>query len=232
MSEEKLNNNWKQKLEDADSLPHATLQNKDGAWGKLHARIAEKPRSKRVVWYWMAAACLLFAIIIPSFTKHRSTSTFVKNSTTKNVNDTLKNAIVQKDKPAETLTREITNAQKNQRMQKNNVVKNTEQHITIADTVNVIPLVNNNDQSLQNENIAVPGIIDTSAIAVVSSPAPIQKKLKVVHINELGETYEVPADLARSADLHLFQLKLAQQEIYNASATASNNNSIVHFLAK
>ena len=187
MSEEKLNNNWKQKLEDADSLPHASLQNKDGAWEKLHARIAEKPRSKRVLWYWVAAACLLLALIIPSLTIHRSTTT---------------------------------------------VVKNTEQHITTADTVNVIPLVNNNDQSLQNENIAVPGIIDTSAIAVVSSPAPIQKKLKVVHINELGETYEVPADLARSADLHLFQLKLAQQEIYNASATASNNNSIVHFLAK
>jgi len=232
MSEEKLNNNWKQKLEDADSLPHATLQNKDGAWGKLHARIAEKPRSKRVLWYWVAAACLLLALIIPSLTIHRSTTTVVKSSNTNKSNDAITNAVIQKDEPAETLTKEITNAQTHQQIQKNNVVKNTEQHITTADTVNVIPLVNNNDQSLQNENIAVPGIIDTSAIAVVSSPAPIQKKLKVVHINELGETYEVPADLARSADLHLFQLKLAQQEIYNASATASNNNSIVHFLAK
>jgi len=231
MSEEKLNNNWKQKLEDADSLPHATLQNKDGAWEKLHARIAGKPRSKRVVWYWVAAACLLFAIIIPSLTKHRSTSTLVKNSTTKNVNDTLKNAIVQKDKPAETLARETTDVQTHQQMQKNTVVKNTEQHFTIADTVNVIQLVNNNDQLLQNETVVMPITIDTTVIATVS-PAPVQKKLKVVHVNELGEPVEFPIGYAHSTDLHLFQLKLAQQEIYNTSATASNSNSFAHFLTK
>jgi hypothetical protein len=231
MSEEKLNNNWKQKLEDAESLPHAALQNKDDIWEKLHARIAEKPSSKKIIWYWMAAACLLFAVIIPSLTIHRSTTALVKNSAINNANDAVKNAVVQKNKPVEAPAEEITSAQMREQTQKNSVVKNTEQYITTADTVNVIPLVSNDDQPLQNETVATPATFDTTAIATVS-PKLMQKKLKVVHINELGEIYEVPADLVRTTDLHLFQLKLAQQEIYNASATASNNTSIVHFLTK
>jgi len=211
-------------------MQHATLQNKDGAWEKLHARIAEKPRSKRVLWYWVAAACLLFAIIIPSLTKHRSTSTLVKNSTTKNVNDTLKNAIVQKDKPAETLARETTDVQTHQQMQKNTVVKNDEKKSTIGDTLNTTQGASNDQQILENQTTAVP-VVDTTAIATISS-IPVQKKLKVVHINELGEPVEFPADVAHTSDLHLFQLKLAQQEIYHASSIASNNSSGLFFKPK
>jgi hypothetical protein len=221
MSEEKLNSTWKQKLEDANSLSHATLQNKDDAWEKLHARLAEKPGSKRIAWYWIAAACLLFVVIISSLAIHTSTTSLVKNSTTNTTNDTLKNKIVQKSEAVETLAKEITTVQKRQQMKKNIVVENTEHDIKTSDIVNVNPLANNNNETLQNETIAMPITVDTTAIATIS-PAPVQKKLKVVHVNELGEPVEFPIGIAHNTDLHLFQLKLAQQEIYNATSIAEN----------
>ena len=72
MREEKLNNEWKQKLEDTSSLQNFVLQNKDAGWGKLHSRLEKKPQKKRVVWYWIAAACLLIAATIPFIKSHHT----------------------------------------------------------------------------------------------------------------------------------------------------------------
>ena len=55
-------NNWKQLLENADSLPAEVLKDKSAAWEKLYTRLHNKPARKLRTWYW-AAACLLVASI-------------------------------------------------------------------------------------------------------------------------------------------------------------------------
>jgi hypothetical protein len=64
------------------------------------------------------------------------------------------------------------------------------------------------------------------AIAV-SNPiiAAAPKKLKVVHINELGTPVILPYNLAHVDDYGPVQIKLINQEIYNNSSTLSNNTS-------
>ncbi len=65
MSNENLNDYWKNKLEDVDSLSAETFTDKNAAWEKLHSRLRQKPSRVRTVWYWAAAACLLLVFILP-----------------------------------------------------------------------------------------------------------------------------------------------------------------------
>ena len=50
----------------------------------------------------------------------------------------------------------------------------------------------------------------------VSSNAiePEKKKLRVVHINDLGDPVEESSAMARKTEVHSFQLKLANQEVF------------------
>ncbi len=69
--------------------------------------------------------------------------------------------------------------------------------------------------------------LDTSANAV--TVATLNKKLKVVHINELGDPVEESPGIARSADIHSFQLKLTNQEVYVNSSLASRKSRFTIF---
>ena len=51
--------NWRQKLQELNSLPGEAPLNKEAAWEKLHHRLHRKPRRSKTVWYWAAAAVLL-----------------------------------------------------------------------------------------------------------------------------------------------------------------------------
>ena len=226
-STEKLNDPWKDKLEDVASLQPETLRNKDVVWEKLHARLAEKPNNKKIVWYWLAAASVIAAIIISSLTIHKTTTGIASHNNTSN---NVKESLAKKDEPVKNVSPGIKTTRIHEQSQKNTVVKNHEKQSTIGDTLNTTQSAGNDRQILENQTTAVP-VVDTTAIATISS-IPVQKKLKVVHINELGEPVEFPADVAQSSDLHLFQLKLAQQEIYHASSIASNNSSGLFFKPK
>ena len=106
-----------------------------------------------------------------------------------------------------------------------NIAKTSRNTETVpgAPAMNVI--VNNNSINVPAAgNEPVPVTIDTGT-TTAALPVISQKQLKVVHINELGETNEFPAAIARNTDLHLFQLKLAEQEIYNTSSMASSHSS-------
>ena len=82
------------------------------------------------------------------------------------------------------------------------------------------------DQSITVENIAIkpgkeiiePAIIDDALAPVdtqrsIAAIVPGNKKLRVVHINELGEPAEQTV-MIRKTEMHSFQLKLANQEVF------------------
>ena len=54
MINEKPNNNidWKDKLDELESLAGEKF-NKEVSWEKLHARLQSKPKTKKMIWYWL-----------------------------------------------------------------------------------------------------------------------------------------------------------------------------------
>ena len=52
-----------------------------------------------------------------------------------------------------------------------------------------------------------------------------KKKLRVVHINELGDPVEELPAMAHNSEMHSFQLRLANQEVYVNPSIASGKTS-------
>lgn len=53
---------WRGRLDQPDALPEQGLDNHEASWQCLAERLREKPR-RRMTGYWVAAACLLLALI-------------------------------------------------------------------------------------------------------------------------------------------------------------------------
>jgi hypothetical protein len=68
---------WAGRLEEPGALAGQGLANKEAAWDKLHSRLGNQPRKKRIAGYWLAAACLLLTLIPATllFRNHRPATT-------------------------------------------------------------------------------------------------------------------------------------------------------------
>ena len=58
--------------------------NKEASWNKLHERLHSKSNKRKVIWYWLAAACLFFALFISLFMSHKKENVLVKNNLSTN----------------------------------------------------------------------------------------------------------------------------------------------------
>jgi len=227
LSENQNNFHWKNKLDDVEGLQGEMLADKNATWEKLHARINEKPRRKGFVWYWVAAACLLLIVIIPAITLNKKQDEIVKNTPAKielKKETVPENSSIKENEIAKSST--VVN-------EKKNTIKATTQSQVIKPASNYVTQTqepvdaNTNDKNTieQEPVVAAATLIDTTtSLAIV--PLKEKAKFKVVHINELGDPIEVSTDMAYTADLHAFQLKLATQEVYKNPSVASNKKSI------
>lgn len=218
MSTENQNNSgdWKSKLDELDSLPGETIPDKNAAWEKLHERLRGKKRSNKLIWYWVAAACLLLAMMIPWITTDTNENNLVQNN---NPQIQIKEPSVHENLSVKKKTLATIPVV--------TVEKTIAPKIAIKkDNINTIavakkePLITNN-QVDDNDINSFKQVSDSPVIAVVAI-TPVIKKLKVVHINELGDPVEISPDVANKRDLHSFQLKLAGQEVYINPSTAFN----------
>jgi hypothetical protein len=217
--------NWKSRLEEVSSLPDHLLADKNASWEKLHGRLHAKPRRIKPWWYWVAAACLLGAITIPFLTVHKKQEALVKNEPTKTV---LKKAgvtasDVKEIAPIAVIVAPVEKKQKATPASLPGSVKNKEYKIKddrlIAATGLDEPII-----TQQNPIVLSQPVVEVIAVLnPIIAAAP--KKLKVVHINELGTPVILPYNLAHIDDYGPVQIKLINQEIYNNSSTISNNTS-------
>ena len=219
MLNENFNNlNWKDRLEDSNNLSAETLSDKNAAWEKLHNRLRENSNSKKAVWYRAAAACLLLAILIPLMLVHNFKNNVVKNN--------IEKGIIQEPelKKAELLTKGAIAAAPAVLVEKKRKVKSKIKNYnfsTIAVT-NKQPSEINNHFQIEANKIVLPLPKIDSTVATHFEIAQARKKLKVVHLNEIGDPVEAPSDIAHHTDLHLFQLQLATRQIYSNHSVASN----------
>jgi hypothetical protein len=221
--------NWKSRLEEVSCLPDQLLTDKNASWEKLHSRLHAKPRRIKPLWYWVAAACLLVAITIPFLTAHKNPEALVKNEPDKN---TLKKPFiatsdVKEIAPVAVIVEPVEKKQIATPASLPGSVKNKEDKIKNDRTIAAKGL----DELIIKEQapiVLAQPVVETIAISkpiIAASP----KKLKVVHINELGTPVMLPYNLAHVDDYGPVQIKLINQEIYNNSSSPSNNTSFSIF---
>ena len=223
LNENQDNINWKNKLEQAEGLSGEMLADKNAAWEKLHSRVQPKPRRKRVVWYWAAAACILIMMIIPLLTANKKQDAVVKTTSPQTVikKKFIKELVpVQEEKIMAIAVREI----------KKSVTPGQNVHLKgevllekdiLQKVAMVSPEVN------VQHNIAPAQIIEqlpvqempaVNVMALLSNT----KKLKVVHVNELGDpVIEIHSKL-RITDYRPIQIRLINQEVYSITSPAHN----------
>ena len=228
MSDENQNNNWKSRLDELESLQGEIMPDKNATWEKLHLRLGgKKSNHKKMIWYW-AAACLLLVLMMPVLVVNKEESQLTKTGIKqKQQLETSTDAVIQSAQDPVKLI--------NSPLKKNEVIAFPKRanklhgNVTPAEVSNRIPSV---------DTLAFTGVVkeninnllqplDTSSHIVATLPA--KKKLKVIHINELGDAVEVLPDMVTKRDLRSFQLKLATQEVYIKPSVALNKAGITIF---
>jgi hypothetical protein len=207
---------WQNKLEGLEYLPGETFH-KAIAWDKLHRRLRGKRSDKKFFWYRVAAASLLFVLMIAFLNYHKSSPKLSTIETTvKQPKKTdASHSMVSENKKTENINRDL-------RAKHNPVpgtkISNQKNYSIIPDeTISKIHL--NDIHSQKEPSIKSLQILDTnSSISIV---LPAKKKLNVVHINELGDPVVASPDITRNSDKHSFKLKLAREEVFVNSSIAS-----------
>ena len=214
MPNESLNNDfhWKSKLEELESLPGETF-NKEVVWGKLHSRLQKKSGGKKLVLYWIAAACLLLAILTPLFLSNKEEDVLVRNNPVQQIQSSTSHLLPENNKDSI----EVISSTPVEKKSPVSKVENGNKIITSIDH-KILTVENISVKKVKKEFIE-PEISDSAWAPVdnqvsIAAIAPEKKKLRVVHINELGDPVEESSAMARKTEVHSFQLKLARQEVF------------------
>ena len=224
LNENPNNLNWKNKLDDVDGLSGEILPDKNAAWEKLQHRLQPEHSRTNALWYWTAAACILLTIFISILPPNKKQEQFVKTEqihlTPKQ--ESIKEVIAVKGRnelttgKAEMESRAIT-------------IKDIQSKIEAPSSKDSIQKMAIISPELDAQNIAQPlqiieekTVQDMPVAKVIASLGNVQK-LKVVHVNELGDTPPEIHSKAFIADYRTIQIKLINQEVYtNASSTTNN----------
>ena len=219
MSQEKPNESlhWKNKLDELDQLPGEQIQDKNASWRKLHDRLREKPRHKKTIWYWTAAASVLLIAGLQWINTHQKDIRIVNDKTQPVPENTSKKIeMVQADtvKNAKTIIVERT-------PEVPATVKNKSRSMPMS-----APLLKNEPDSVTVKE-SLPEIITTidnrtsDTIAVVAS-LPVKKKLRVIHINDLGTPAEEKIQFNGNASSTAFQGKLFNRDGFKTFSLSKN----------
>jgi len=220
MSNENPNNTpqWRSKLDELELLPGAPFKG-DAAWDKLYGRLAGNKKSKKIFWYWMAAACLLAGLIVTFLNQRKTISQpehhetaikqpkktdilVVRTNKYENRIESIQDKIIRRsDKPVQR-NRRILLTQVSAKVQSNeSIIDDPEQHL-----------------------IAKPLQIVRNSTAAVVLP---KKKLNVVHINELGDPVMESSDVTRIEDIHSFKLRFGNGEVFSNPPVVSKPPGII-----
>jgi hypothetical protein len=215
---------WKDKLQDADALDDIRLSDKNAAWLKLQHRMQDQPKRMKPFWYWIAAACILSAIVLPfSFNKKSNVGQSVAeapvNSPTSKSNNKIGSTILPVEKNEPVVIKKIASTAATKKNKSDNRNNKLARQMVVIDKLNepaTLPLSNIiSDSSFINK---IP--------LIVTALSPAKKKLKVVHINELGEPISELNSRTSKDDYSMIQFGIIRQEPPANTRTIKSSNSI------
>lgn len=216
---------WKNRLEELDSLPGETFSGKTAAWEQLHQRLRGNRRRRKAAWYWIAAASLVFIMLVQwDRSKTGTVDVNIKSEKTQ-----IKSPLVQpaagskrgEERNAAVFAPVSINAEKNIEQRRKKVTipvidiarnSDSEVYISVSQARKDVELIS---------NAVIP--IDTSIVAI--TPTIVKKKLKVIHINELGTPVEDEAKDDRYAERPKFHKRFSSQDIFTNTEDNSHNLS-------
>ena len=210
------NIHWRSKLESMEHSPGEAF-NKNGSWNKLHERLQDG-KKKMPLWYWVAAACLFFALMITWLMNDKTQPQISKINTPVKQQDKLVTPISPQEN---TVVNDVAPVKKSR---VNPVVKanRTVHHVIPAQTFSKIDFNDAVTSQLKDEPVEKSLQIPNTAITV-SLPAVQKKKLSVVHVNELGGSNNESPNVARHIDKRIIQFEIAKGEAITNSPVVSQN---------
>jgi hypothetical protein len=228
--QDKARNNWKQRLENADGFPDEILKDKNEAWEKLYARLHKKTGRKLLPWYWAAASlvAISFTTIIFFINKNGQSSPVITSSpaTYKDPAAT-KKSLVTEQKTNSALLQSPTEknigislSQKNSPVKKNEVISNYD---LVTDSANGQAAV---------ETVIEPVLDFDSSAKEITTVAPVKKKLRVIHINDIGQPLEKSTADNQFIERDRFQLKILNNETYNPIPTSAVKDGFIIFKSR
>ena len=217
-------NNWKSLLENPKSFAGETIRDKHETWEKLYARLHKKPRRILGAWYWAAAALLVMMIcsIVFFINREKYPEAFVgvpsrvKEQipiiTQRQLNDEQKNTEHVLSQPKQKTNTALS-------IQKNAIVKtnpSTNKNFITDPVIGQLPQI-----------ASTPNIRIDSVIEIITDVPPVKKKLRVVHLNEIGQPTPEPTVNNRFTERHGFDLRIINGERYNSVNSSSSNNGLI-----
>ena len=233
MLDEKASDNfhWKNKLGELESLPGETF-NSEAAWAKLHGRMQGKTRSKHTLKYWLAAALFFLALLTPwLFLINKKENTVVNGKPVETQTQTQTvSAPVTKNAEEDGITRSSVLVE-----QKLRALPINKGHTINSSFKRGVSRLPNIQHKKDSETFAVQAITINTAAPVdaptsIAVSIPETKKLKVVHINDLGDAATETPTLPKSYE-HRSLVKFINREI-NVTTPASGNTGFTIFKTK
>jgi len=221
-------NNWKILLEDPQRFQGEILSDKNELWERIYHRLHKNPQRKVLVWYW-AAACLLIVTIV-------TVALLISKGKTdyKVVSEP---AIVKTFNPVDPVSSSSSNENNGENVlsstpknhtagsiHKNNLPalkKSSDTKYIIDSTMNQLP------QLVITPITPTTTANDSSAVSSITIAPPSKKKLRVVHLNEIGQPVEEPTVNNRFAEKHGLAWRIINGENYNPVYGSSTNNGLI-----
>ena len=217
MINEKPNNNsnWINKLDELENIRGAGF-NKEASWNKLHERLHSKSVKRRAVWYWLAAACLSFALFISLFMGHKKENVLVNNDlrANKSVSTSVQNMpTINKE-----TTSIISSSSNKNKLPGKSIHEINKAKASNRTNIRGNEIVQNKTEVGITQQLTYSAVTPVDTLISLVANVSVKKKLIVVHVNELGDPVTESPNIARNNEQHSFQFKFMNQEVYTRSS--------------
>ncbi len=206
------NFHWKNKLNELENVPGETFS-KDDAWNKLYEHLQGKKGNKKVTWYWIAAACLLFVFITTLVNRYQHNPQPSASATSVQESKSPVRPLFSPGKNDQNETANINITTKDKTTNASHRMEQAGHRITTRPMISKM-ILNDTINSLMTENISnslsVPSVSSNTII-----PVPGKQKLKVVHVNELeSPVIGSPPGIVKNTDKHSFKFIHPDEEVF------------------
>lgn len=217
-------NNWKILLENTGSSSGETIRDKDEIWEKLYSRLHKRPQRKLKSWYWVAACFLTVALgtvmfFVSKQKHHPGLATVSSGLKEQKITGTEGAPGIEQKKEAVTLSRPKQKKDDYGPYKKNKTIKIAE---PIYSNLLTDCIFKHLPELVHPSNV----VYDSINKSIIAS-APVKKKLKVIHLNEIGQPADEPTVNSRFADRVGFGSRIINSETYNPTFGSSSNNGLI-----
>jgi hypothetical protein len=184
---------WIAELDALENIPGETPHDKTKSWDRLYNRLGKKSVKRSLFVYWSAAACLVLILAATWLYRTNNHEQLITKIPARKESQAVNPRMKENDEPAVPATVQLMNHPSKSDIRKplSKALK-----ITDADTMAVITPKEENIAEQSSNDMDMPVQADS---AVLMADVRVKKKLRVVHINNIGKPREDEIPYAASS---------------------------------